>query len=113
MKRLVILLLCVWTGGYFACKKGSVVPKQYNGVITGYDPRMCPSPACGGLLITIKNDTAKNPPPYYHIGSTLEQLGIDPNTKFPIYVDLSYKPDTGIWGTYHYIIVTQIKVVTN
>jgi len=112
MKGLAILLMCVFAGGYFACKNGSVVPKQYNGVITGYDLRMCPSPVCGGLLITIKNDTAKNPPLYYHIGSTLEHLGIDPNTKFPIYVDLSYKPDTGILGTYHYIIVTQIKVVT-
>jgi hypothetical protein len=110
MKRLVCLLLCI-SAICLSCKKRSIAPKEYNGVITGYDPRMCASPACGGLLITIKNDTAKNPPQYYHINSTLQQLGIDPNTKFPINVDLSYKPDTGIFKTYNYIIVTKIKVV--
>jgi hypothetical protein len=110
VKKIVIAIFLV--SMLVACKKGNNnKPSQYDGIITGYDLRLCPSPICGGLLITLKNDTAKNPPPYYHIAATLEQLGIDPHTKFPIYVDLTYKPDTGIYHTYNYIIVTHIEVV--
>jgi hypothetical protein len=110
--KTLILIFCL--GLIIAgCKKGSVSPGPYQsqGVLTGYDLRMCPSPLCGGLLITIKNDTSKNPPPFYHINSSLAQLGISESTQFPINVSLNYKPDTGIFATYNYIIVTQIKVV--
>jgi len=93
------------------CKKTNESLYQSQGVITGYDPRMCPSPLCGGLLITIKNDTSKNPPPFYHINSILPQLGISDNTAFPINVNFKYKPDTGLLAKYNYIIVTQITVV--
>ena len=65
---------------------------------------------CGGLEITIKNDTSKNPPAFYEINSTLSQLGISENTKFPINVSLNWKHDTGIFGNYNYITVSQIKV---
>ena len=110
MKKLFVLICVACL--FAACKKGGVKPPaQHAGVITGYDLRLCPSPACGGLLITIKNDTANKQPLYYHINSTLEQMGIDPNHKFPIDVNLSYKPDTGIYYTYHYIVVTYIKIV--
>jgi hypothetical protein len=109
MKTLLITLsiFLLLTG----CKKGSVNPYHSAGVITGYDLRLCPSPMCGGLLITIKNDTAKNALAYYDIDSTLAQLGISESTKFPINVSLDYKPDTGVYGSYGYIIVTHIKVV--
>ena len=108
MKKLLLFVLVMFV--FAACKKNTVVP-AHSGVLLGYDMRMCPSPMCGGLLITLNNDTAKNPPSYYHIGASLEQLGLDPKTKFPVNVDLSYKPDTGVFATYHYIIVTQIRIV--
>jgi hypothetical protein len=108
--KTLILIFCL--GLIIAgCKKGSVSPYRSQGVLTGYDLRMCPSPLCGGLLINIKNDTTKKPPPYYHTNQTLTQLGISESTTFPINVSLNYKPDTGIFGTYNYIIVTQIKVI--
>ena len=108
MKSL-ILIFCF--GLFFlSCKKSKENLYQSQGVLTGYDLRECPEPECGGLLITIKNDAAKNPPSYYHINSTLAQLGINESTKFPINVSLNYKPDTGIFAA-HFIIVTQIKVV--
>jgi hypothetical protein len=108
--KLLAIAFCL--GLLFAsCKKNNETPYQSDGVLTGYDLRMCPSLLCGGLLITIKNDTAKNPPSYYHINSSLAQLGINENTRFPINVNLNYKKDTGIFATYNYIIVTKIKVV--
>ena len=108
MKLLIfVFLLC---SIFLSCKKHTE-PIHSNAVLLGYDLRLCPSPACGGLLVTIKNDTAKIPPPYYHINSTLTKLGIDEHTQFPINVRLDYKPDTGIFATYHYILVTHIDVV--
>lgn len=108
--KLILLILCF---GFIiiSCKKSNEILYQQQGVLTGYDARECASPQCGGLLITIKNDTTKNPPPYYHINSTLAQLRIKESTKFPINVSLNFKPDTGIFAGYHYIIVTQIKIV--
>lgn len=93
---------------FISCKKTGVSPYQSQGVITGYDPRTCAQ--CGGLFIIIKNDTTKNAPPHYDINETLQQLGIDPNAKFPINVSLNWMHDTTSLGRYGYIIVTKIKV---
>ena len=110
MKTLLIVI-CVALA-VAGCKKGAVKPRQSNATLIGYDQRMCPTPGCGGLVVTLKNDTAKNPPPFYLINETLEQLGLGNGTdpKFPIAVNLSYRPDTGLFGTYHYIIVTHIAL---
>ena len=105
MKKLLAILCSAIA--LAACKKSNVHPYQHDAVLTGYDMRLCPSPACGGLLLTIKSDT----PYYFHTNSTLAELGISESTKFPINVSLNYKPDTGILKTFHYIIITQIKVV--
>ena len=108
--KLLAIIFCL--GLLFAsCKKNNETPYRSDGVLTGYDLRICPSLLCGGLLITIKNDTAKNPPSYYHINSSLAQMRINENTRFPINVNLNYKKDTGILATYNYIIVTKIRVV--
>lgn|GEM_PF-595658 len=105
--RFAIVIFCF--GIFFsACKKTEVAPYQSLGVITGYDTRMCPM--CGGLFITIKNDTTKNAPAHYDINSDLPHLGISA-TKFPINVSLNWMHDTSSLGRYGYIIVTKIKVI--
>lgn len=95
----------------FGCKKSNPNPGKSQGTIIGYDLRLCPSPMCGGLEITIKDDTAKKPPPFYKINSTLQQLGISENTAFPINVNLNWKHDTLPYGAYNYIVVSQVKIV--
>ncbi|MBS1533177.1 MAG: hypothetical protein JSU01_22955 [Bacteroidetes bacterium] len=100
---LAALLFLAFAG----CKKNYFKPHAlYDGVITGYDLRKCMSPACGGLFITIKNDTSQ-----YRTSQTLSQLGIDESSKFPIAVELNYKRDTGIYHNFNYIVVTHIEVV--
>jgi len=91
------------------CKKNNEAPYQSKGIIIGYDYRTCAM--CGGLEITIENDTTKNPPPFYEINASLQQLGISENTKFPINVSLNWKHDTLPLEAYRYIIVSQIKVI--
>lgn len=106
MKRLMLIagLLLTLT----ACKKSNVAPYSSQGTITGYDHGECPM--CGGLEITIKNDTTKNPLSFYRIDKTLTQLGISESTKFPINVSLNWQRETEPTGT-TYITVSQIKVL--
>ena len=107
--KTLMFIFCISLLIAIGCKKTNEKPYQSEGVITGYDYRMCAM--CGGLEITIKNDTSKNPPPFYEINSTLAQLGISDNTKFPINVSLDWKRDTGALGSFHYITVSQIMVI--
>jgi hypothetical protein len=105
----IIILFAGCKKTYVGSYQGYVGP--YQGILTGYNMRACASPACGGMYITIKNDPSANPPSYYLINSTKQQLGIPEITPFPINVTLDYKPETGVYGTFNYIIVTKIAVV--
>jgi len=107
MKTFIIICLVLV---FISCKKNNnVTPYQSQGVITGYDLRTCAE--CGGLFIVIRDDTTKNAPLQYDINESLQQLGINPNTKFPINVNLNWVHDTTALGKYGYIIVSQIKVI--
>ena len=107
MKPLILFLLIALT--FAGCKKSNESPYQSQGVITGAEILFCPvSTRCGGLEIKIQNDPTKNPPPFYFIYSSLQQLGINPNTKYPINVSLDWKHDTT--GT-DYIVVSNVKVI--
>jgi hypothetical protein len=103
-----LIFICCLGIIVISCKKNTASPFQSQGVITGYDLRACAM--CGGLEIVIKNDTAKNPPSFYEINATLQQLGINGNAAFPINVSLNWKRDTSPLGAYNYIVVSQIKV---
>jgi hypothetical protein len=107
MKPLILILFIALT--FAGCKKSNESPAPSRGVITGEDILFCPvSTKCGGLEITIKNDPTKNPPPFYLIFSSLQQLGISADVKFPINVSLNWKHDT---TANDYIIVSNLKVV--
>jgi hypothetical protein len=107
MKALILIVLIAVP--FAGCKKSNQSPYQSQGVITGLDILFCPvSTKCGGLEITIKDDPTKNPPPFYLIYSSLQQLGINQNTKFPINVSLDWKHDTTATD---YIIVSNVKVI--
>jgi hypothetical protein len=94
---------------FVACKKiNDNPPYQSQGVIIGDFIGLCPlNLRCGGLEITIKNDTTKNRPAFYYIDTALTQLGISANTKFPINVSLNWKHDP---TAAYYIIVSGLKV---
>ena len=108
MKRIipVICLLIIFT----ACNKSGVAPVYTSqGTIIGYDVRACPT--CGGLEITIKNEPTTNPPSVYKVNSSASvPINLGSNPKFPINVDLDWKPDTAMHGGY-FIIVTRIKLL--
>lgn len=60
----------------------------WEGVVSGPDFRMCPSPCCGGWIIMI--DSA-----YYTFSDFPASSGIDPSReKFPLNVELTWSLDT-------------------
>ncbi len=107
MKKFILILCSVLL--LISCKKSNESPCKSSGVLVGYDYSMCSF--CGGIKITIKNDTTTNQPPFYRIGKTLSELGIGENTKFPINVSLNWRRDTSVLKEGYYIIVDLIKVV--
>ena len=95
--RALIPILCA--GLLLAgCKKnGDNPPYRHQGTILGYDARLCAMPPCGGLEIIIKNDTAKNPPAFYQINSTLAKLGITLSAdQVPDHISLPSKADIAV-----------------
>ena len=62
--------------------------KPDKGIITGFDNRMCP--CCGGLLINFKGETQSYVGEFYLIKNTPEELGINPDTKFPLHVKVRW-----------------------
>jgi len=98
--KTLIFILCLGLI-FLGCKKNQTAPQagylQSQGVLVGYNMRMCPEPSCGGMIITIKNDASTNPSPSYLFNGTLPNLEINDSTKFPINVILSWKRDTGVY----------------
>ena len=103
MKKIVIMLFLSVV--VTRCKRTSVDPYQSRGILTGYDFGACAF--CGGIKITIQNDTTMNAPPFYRIDTTLSQLGINKNTAFPINVQLNWQRRLGS-NPGNYIIVSRI-----
>lgn len=97
-----------------SCKKSTIAPPagfmQNQGELMGYNERMCPEPSCGGMVIHIDNDTSKNASPYYLYNGTLPKLNISDTVKFPINVTLTWKRDTGVYGSFNYIVISKIKL---
>ncbi|MFI5161265.1 MAG: hypothetical protein ACHQHN_08305 [Sphingobacteriales bacterium] len=103
-----IVLLCI------SCKKNHVTPligyRTNAGELVGYNMRMCPEPDCGGMIVHIDDDTSKNAPDHYLYSGTLPDFGISNATKFPVNVTLTWKRDTGVYGSYNFIVISKIKL---
>jgi hypothetical protein len=104
MKNLaIIFLLAIVTCG--CAQKNVVNPYQSKGTLTGYDLGQCD--VCGGIKITIQNDTTQNAPAFYRIDTTLSKLNIigsNGNTSFPVNVLLNWRLQPGS-NPGHYITV--------
>jgi len=71
-----LLILCV------AACEDDANPYESEGIITGVDPRLCPSPCCGGFFIEIENIT------YLAGGLPSDNLDITSMTlPLPVYLD--------------------------
>jgi hypothetical protein len=106
--KALIFIICfslIFTG----CKKNPASPYQSEGTLIGYDYRMCAE--CGGLKITIKNDIAENPSAFYLIDTTLQKPGISESEIFPIPVTFNWQHNMTQPGAFHYILVSQLKVI--
>jgi|SRR5579871_828884 len=89
-----------------ACTYNKTEPFS-NGVITGPDMRMCPSPCCGGWIIKIDGGT-------YIFSELPANSGIDlDKEKFPLKVDVVWSRDTTLRLNCNHIIIQQIDIISN
>ncbi|HUZ60410.1 MAG TPA: hypothetical protein VMU83_16680 [Hanamia sp.] len=75
-----------------SCKK--VKSFMNNAEITGIDPRMCPTPCCGGYEITIDNAANPNDKTNYFVIQFPSDFQLGNNPIFPIKVKIDWKLDT-------------------
>ena len=112
MRLIIACFLCIGLL-WLSCRKNSLNPltgyKTNPGELVGPNMRMCPELFCGGMIIHIDDDTTKNAPDYYLYNGTLPDLGISDTTKFPINVTLTWKRDTGLAGSYNFILIAKVK----
>ena len=103
---------------YSACTNNNIQPQgveqqvqtqkresQSDGIITGPDKRLCPSPCCGGWIIMIDSG-------YYTFSSLPDNSGIDLNSEtFPLKVKVIWSPDTTL--NCNHIFIRWIRIITN
>ena len=82
----IIIGIFIFTRILTDCKKQETYE---DAVITGYDVRDCV--CCGGLMINFNNDTIPYSGTFYLINELPASPVIDNNTKFPLYVRVTWK----------------------
>jgi hypothetical protein len=99
--KFLMTVLAIGTVVY-SCKKTDDGITQSQGVITE-DYGACA--ICGGYFIRFDTDTTTK----YRIKNDITHFGIYPNSKFPINVYASWKPDTSVkYG--QYVLITSLRI---
>jgi hypothetical protein len=75
-----------------SCKKEASY--QSNAELIGYDPRLCPSPCCGGLQITIDNLMPTDSAQFFLVYQLPNDFSLGANPNFPVSVKIDYKIDS-------------------
>lgn len=85
MRNKILLIICLIVFGACCCRKENGHDYESIGIITGQDPRMCPSPCCGGWFIKIDSLT-------YEFDSLPDNSNIDlAKETFPLVVKLDWQ----------------------
>jgi|ERR1017187_3224179 len=84
-------------------------PYDSNAELIGYDPRLCPSPCCGGLQITIDNITYPPGAQFFLVYKLPSGFSLGNNPKFPIGVKIDYTIDSTHCGK-NYVDISRIVI---
>jgi hypothetical protein len=91
-----------------ACQKSSETDAISDAVITGYDARDCI--CCGGLMINFNNDTIPYSGTYYLVNELPAKPVIDNNTKFPLYVRVTWKYSARNCGGIKFVDIKKLEI---
>jgi hypothetical protein len=80
-----------------------------NGELIGYDPRLCPSPCCGGLQIKIDNITYPDSVHFSLVYQLPKDFSLGNNPQFPIPVKINYTIDSVHCGK-NYVDISKIAI---
>jgi len=90
------------------CRKTGDEAAMANAILTGYDIRDCA--CCGGLMVTFSNDTTRYSGAYYLVDKLPDNSGIDNNTKFPLYVKITWKYSSNVCGGTKFIDILKLEI---
>jgi hypothetical protein len=99
----IIFLLTV-TG----CRKNENNEVISDAVITGYDIRACV--CCGGLMLNFNNDPIPYSGTFYLVNELPANSGIDNNTKFPLYVRITWKYNSKVCGITKFVDILNLEI---
>jgi hypothetical protein len=91
------------------CQKSADKDTAVDAVITGYDARDCV--CCGGLMINFNNDPVPYSGVFYLVNELPADSGIDNNTKFPLYVRVTWKYTTNVCGATKFVDILKLEII--
>ena len=97
------LIVAIFT--MVSCRKEA--PYESNAELIGYDPKMCPTPCCGGLQITIDNTTNPDGTHFFLVYKLPNDFVLGNNPKFPVAVKIDYTIDSTHCGS-GYVDISRI-----
>jgi hypothetical protein len=90
------------------CQKSVDNNVMKDAIITGYDIRLCP--CCGGLMVTFNNNPIPYSGEFYLVNDLPNKSGIDNNTKFPLYVRITWRYNIKICGGTKFIDILELEI---
>jgi hypothetical protein len=103
---ILIALLCLFT--ITNCQKSVNGETISDAVITGFDARDCV--CCGGLMINFNNDPVPYSGTFYLINELPVKPVIDNNTKFPLYVKITWSYDNKVCGASKFVDILKMEI---
>jgi hypothetical protein len=107
VKQRIALILMSLAIAITSCSKQTTYDS--NAELIGYDPRLCPSPCCGGLQITINNITYPPGAQFFLVYKLPASFSLGSNPKFPIGVKIDYTIDSTHCGK-DYVDISRIEI---
>ena len=93
---------------FICCQKTTNTDVLTDAIITGFDLRDCI--CCGGLMVSFVNNPIPYSGEFYLVNDLPKDSGIDNNTKFPLYVKISWKDNSNVCGGTKFIDILKLEI---
>ena len=100
------MIICLLVS--ISCQKTANTDILTDAIITGYDLRDCI--CCGGLMVSFVNNPIPYSGEFYLVNNLPKDSGIDNNSKFPLYVKISWRDNSRVCGGTKFIDIQKLEI---